>query len=352
MNTFRGLQGMRFFFISLIFFSHIIPNFDFGGDSGVVFFFMLSGFVLSHAHETRIANGNFSTTALIRRQLQKIYPLYLTLLLLFVLLNMMTGMKNNYVIILVDMLMLQSWFPNNGITFAMNGPAWFMSSIMFCYVIFFPAYRFVHSRRCWQIVVAVIMMLTAYSVINVLIPDNMVNDIIYVNPVLRSVDFIIGILVYNLFKSKIGSAFTIFFSKKQYRPFLIETLLWLLFGMLLWCYMHTPTRIRCAALFWPFMAVAIFMVTLLERHSIGHTFTIKILSSRLLVSLGNLSMEIFLTQAIMIRIIDGIARQGNFQFADSPFIYIVDFALIIIFAFLTNKTGSFLKTKIRSNKRI
>lgn len=352
MHTFRSLQGMRFAFISLIVFSHIIPGFDFGGDSGVAFFFMLSGFVLSYAYEKKSGNDNFSTKALLLHQLQKVYPPYCAMLIVFILLNMLTGIENNYAIVLVDMLMLQSWFPNNGITFAMNGPAWFISSIMFCYVIFLPVYSFLSSRRYKQIIVAIIAVLTAYCVINAFIPDNKVNDIIYVNPALRSIDFMIGIIVYNVFKSRIVTAFTAFFSKKKYRPLLAESILWLLYCMLFWCYIHTPARIHCAALFWPFMAVAIFMTTLLERCDIRHTLTTKFLSSRLLVDLGNLSMEIFITHALVIRIINAIIRRTEFKFVDYSFIGIVEFVIIIIFAFLMKKINSFLMNKIQLIKKL
>ena len=51
-NRIRTLQGARFLFVAFIYLSHCVtPNvstpFDFGGDIGVSFFFILSGFVMS-----------------------------------------------------------------------------------------------------------------------------------------------------------------------------------------------------------------------------------------------------------------------------------------------------------------
>ena len=44
----RNVQALRFVFIMLIVMSHIIGrSFDFGGECGVSFFFMLSGYILS-----------------------------------------------------------------------------------------------------------------------------------------------------------------------------------------------------------------------------------------------------------------------------------------------------------------
>ena len=47
----KTLQSLRFFFIMLVVLSHYIgTSFDFGGECGVSFFFVLSGFVLSLAY--------------------------------------------------------------------------------------------------------------------------------------------------------------------------------------------------------------------------------------------------------------------------------------------------------------
>ena len=53
------LQSLRFIFIMLVVLSHYIgSSFDFGGECGVSFFFMLSGFVLSLAYSERISIQN------------------------------------------------------------------------------------------------------------------------------------------------------------------------------------------------------------------------------------------------------------------------------------------------------
>ena len=58
----RTLQSLRFFFIMLVVLSHYIgSSFDFGGECGVSFFFILSGFVLSLAYSGKIADGTFIT---------------------------------------------------------------------------------------------------------------------------------------------------------------------------------------------------------------------------------------------------------------------------------------------------
>ena len=57
------LQSLRFIFIMMIFMSHFayrgIGPFDAGGDCGVAFFFMLSGFVVSLGYGRQIREGSF-----------------------------------------------------------------------------------------------------------------------------------------------------------------------------------------------------------------------------------------------------------------------------------------------------
>ena len=81
----QTLQSLRFIFIMLIVFSHIIgKSFDFGGECGVSFFFMLSGFVLSLAYGRKVEERQFSTRSFVLRQLLKFYPLHILMLMAFV----------------------------------------------------------------------------------------------------------------------------------------------------------------------------------------------------------------------------------------------------------------------------
>lgn len=75
------LHSLRFVFIMLIVVSHLVGSkFDFGGECGVSFFFILSGFVLSYAYGEKVKTGQFRTWSLLRRQLLKFYPLHLLML--------------------------------------------------------------------------------------------------------------------------------------------------------------------------------------------------------------------------------------------------------------------------------
>ena len=103
-------QSLRFVFIMLIVFSHIIgKSFDYGGECGVSFFFMLSGFVLSLGYGDSVRVGQFSTRRFFLRQLSKFYPLHLLMLVVFVVLDARLGIIYNWQHLLPSVLLLQSW---------------------------------------------------------------------------------------------------------------------------------------------------------------------------------------------------------------------------------------------------
>lgn len=60
------------------------------------------------------------------------------MLVAMLLINMAAGKSINILAVLADVLLLQSWYPANAVTFYLNGPAWFLSDIMFCYAVFVP----------------------------------------------------------------------------------------------------------------------------------------------------------------------------------------------------------------------
>ena len=85
------LQSLRFVFVMLIFLSHFdykdIHALDAGGDCGVAFFFLLSGFVLSLGYGPQISEGSFSFGRFLKRRLLKCYPLHILCLLLFLIVS-------------------------------------------------------------------------------------------------------------------------------------------------------------------------------------------------------------------------------------------------------------------------
>lgn len=99
----------------LIFMSHFTwmnsEEFCFGGDCGVSFFFMLSGFVLCHAHGKEVTDSRFGHKRFILRQLSKIYPLHIATLLATILIGIKAGIYPGIGNLALNVTLLQSWIP-------------------------------------------------------------------------------------------------------------------------------------------------------------------------------------------------------------------------------------------------
>lgn len=336
----RSFQGLRFVFISLIVFSHLVSGFDFGGDCGVAFFFMLSGFILSYVYSGKIISSNLTSVRLVVHQLKKFYPLYIVMLVAMLLINMAAGKSINILAVLADVLLLQSWYPANAVTFYLNGPAWFLSDIMFCYAVFVPFYKLIHQKSLGRLAVILISSLFVYFFINSLVPTDKVNDIIYTNPLLRLYDFVIGILLHRLYYSHPSISLQKRLSKNKALLLFIELFIIAFFLFIILLYHWLPDRIHSAVLFWPLMAVIIFFFLILEKQRDRYTVVTNILSLPLLVRLGGISMEMFLIQNFVITLLSSAVRHARIAYNEYSIAFIVScYLLIIFFAFAAKKVS-------------
>ncbi|MBR1416072.1 MAG: acyltransferase [Prevotella sp.] len=266
------LQSLRFIFVMMIFMSHFayggIEAFEAGGDCGVAFFFLLSGFVLSKGYGRRLREGTFSYSRYLRRRLLKIYPLHLLCLVVVLLISRQSlGLP-----VLLNVLLLQSWVPSTDFYFSCNAVSWFLSCLLFCYLLFPWAYRHA-SRQLTAVVLA--CCLAAY----LLVPYDRVNSLLYVNPLVRFVDFYLGIVLCRYLDKK----------PLQRQPAWTELLLVAVLILALLAYPYTDAKLRNAPLFWvvllPFIAVFASGEGLLSR---------SLLNAKPLLWLGSLSMPFFM----------------------------------------------------------
>ena len=274
------LQSLRFIFVMMIFMSHFdyrdIRGFDAGGDCGVAFFFILSGFVCSLGYGRRIREGAFRYGDFIWKRLKKLYPLHLLCLLFFLLVSQTTlDMK-----VMTNALLLQSWVPDPEWYFSCNKVSWFMSSLLFCYVVFPFVYR--HLSRYLTLAV-----LLVYAAICWLIPYDQVSAVLYVFPLVRFVDFYLGMLLCRLYERKPGM---------DVRSWM-EVLLVVLLFVALTVYPFMDAKLRNAPLFW-LVLLPLILVFAQESGVVS-----RLLKSRPMLFLGSLTMPLFLTHQMLIGIL-------------------------------------------------
>lgn len=298
----RTLHALRFVFIMLIVFSHIVgESFDFGGECGVSFFFMLSGFVLALGYGSRVEQGQFDTNAFLMRQLLKFYPLHLLALVTIVVLDAHSGHFLDWQHLMPAFLLLQSWIPLNEYNFAGNGPSWFLCDIMFFYLLFSRAYlwlnRLAWPRLSWLLaVVAVVYLMFAFA-----IPSDSVNSILYVAPWTRLIDFCLGILLCRLFRSVIGRQWELRMTGRDMTAWELLAIAFLAVSFLV--YPILPQCLHCVALFWLVIPPFLMFFALAER---GQGFVTRFLQQPLMQWLGGISLEIYLLHMLVLRIANSL----------------------------------------------
>ncbi len=274
------LQSLRFVFVMMIMMSHFayhgIGPFDAGGDCGVAFFLILSGFVLSLRYGGEIRNGSFHYGQFLKRRFWKLYPLHLLCLVFFLVVSRTTFDMS----VLLNVLLLQAWVPVRDYYFSCNSVSWFLSCLFFCYLLFPWAYKHVSKR--WTVGV-----LATYVMVCLLTPNEDVNAILYVNPMVRFVDFYIGVVLCRIYEkgySLSGSAW-------------MEWFLFLILMVLLAVYPHADEKLRNAPLYW-LVLVPLILVFSKEQGPLSRQ-----LKTGPLLMLASLSMPIFMTHQMLISLL-------------------------------------------------
>ena len=349
----RTLQSLRFFFIMLVVLSHYIgSSFDFGGECGVSFFFILSGFVLSFAYSERISKGIFSTKPFLLRQWTKIYPLHIITFIIMFALDLRLGKYCDITAVIANILLLQSWVPADSFYFVANSPSWFLCDILFFYAVFSSLNKLILRTDKKKIISISIIVFLLYICLMVVLPSHLVNPILYANPLTRLLDFIIGIILYKLYISDKGIALKdIINSKSSITVSLIELSLILLVVITAFVYPHLQPRVRTVSIFWLSIPIFILFFAMSDK---SNGIISKLLQGKTILWLGNISFCIYIIHAPVLRIFNSISVQTGIS--DLPSLHFLLFtAILILLSHITNVcniTFSVIKLFSKANLKL
>lgn len=203
MNKVLSLQSLRYVFLLLIFMSHFsygeVQALYGGGDCGVCFFFILSGFVLSLGYGKKVEERTFSHFRFLGKRLRKIYPIHLLLLLSLATYYYLQGKEILSLPLLANLFLVQSWIPDPTFFFSGNSVAWFLSDLLFFYLVFPFAYRLIYRLQAGKLFLLSFFLLAVYISFALLLQEEMVLPFLYIFPLTRLIDFCIGISISRLF---------------------------------------------------------------------------------------------------------------------------------------------------------
>lgn len=301
----KPLTSLRFLFALMVFTCHfcliditnpglknVYDNVFFEGYLGVSFFFILSGFVLALNYKSKLTSNKITAKEFLVARIARIYPLHVvTLLLSIPLLNemFMTDTFRTICKFFINLFLMQSFVPIMDVYFSFNVPSWSISDEFFFYLLF-PLilglfFRFKKSQSISLLILLIIPVSVAFF------PDNLEHRFFYINPFYRIADFVIGILLYNVYERRFLEKR--FISKISATAF--ELIAVAIFVGFFYFHGRIPMGYRYSSYYWIPMALIIFVF------SYQSGFLSKILSNRYLVLFGEISYSFYLLHFLIIR---------------------------------------------------
>lgn len=189
----KELTPIRFALCMMIF-AHHAYSYAAGGAPAVAAFFILSGFCLTLGYKERILSGAFNYIDYLKVRFTKFFTIHWVTLLAFIIIAFCAGeLILNKRLLLTNFLLLQSWIPEKLYYFSYNSIAWYLSTALFAYLCFPMIIMMLHKIQLKQRIGLFVAMLIGYGAVAYAMPTENYHAMLYVNPVCRCVDFVIGI---------------------------------------------------------------------------------------------------------------------------------------------------------------
>lgn len=210
MNRIDSLFGVRCLAVSLLVLVHMklptntsterfIDHFVGSGANIVTLFFVMSGFVLAWSYHDRRIDSLRDYLRFVVARLVRVYPLYLVTVLVAVVVIYLIFQMVPWRVAAVHLLALQAWFPDPNHVYVFNGPAWFVSALVFLYLFFPPLLSALRRLSSRMLVVVVGGAAAALAVLTGLIAASTDGEVetwlLYRFPPMRIFDFVMAIAV-------------------------------------------------------------------------------------------------------------------------------------------------------------
>jgi peptidoglycan/LPS O-acetylase OafA/YrhL len=191
-----ALTGLRFVAAMMIVWLHAHQIFGLPNPGhlaqGVSFFFVLSGFILTHVYP-RLAGAAAVKRFFIAR-IARIWPAHLATLALFMMVE--GGPINGF--FLANLLLVQSWIPVANSYFSYNGISWSISTEVFFYLMFPLMIASFGKRWLFWLLASAIVSIGFFAMANngafpLESGDHVsITGLIYINPAVRLFEFVLG----------------------------------------------------------------------------------------------------------------------------------------------------------------
>ncbi|WP_213523709.1 acyltransferase [Nonlabens sp.] len=299
----KPLTSLRFLFALMVFVSHLdfLRTSDYHwlrttyqdilveGYIGVSFFFILSGFILTHAYHSKINTSNPENKKFFIARIARIYPLHFVTFLIAVPL-MFWGQEidgKGWLLGLSNSTLTQSYVPIKELYFSFNGPSWSISCEFFFYLCFPFLLRFFDKIGQFKYYLTGVLVL-AILILPDFIDQQWHHGLFYINPLFRVVDFILGIVLYDFYVHLKSKKVLINFTKLE----LFSIGVFMLFFSL----RHSVSETALYSVFYWFPMMGIILVFAFQKGRLS-----KFLSHQYAIWLGEISFGFYMLHHLVLR---------------------------------------------------
>ncbi len=318
----KELSSLRGIFILFIFLHHM-SVFPGGGEMGVAFFFILGGFAMTLGYHEKMMSPTFNYSKYLSRRVIKFYPLHWLCLLAFL---PLAYKSFSWPTFLMNAALVHSWIPDSIFYFSYNDVSWYLADTIFFAVVFPFIFKFIRglSKRN-KIAISVILIL-AYCIVAVFIPNNYRHAFLYIHPIIRIFDFILGISAGLVFLDVINNnraGFVLNHKRLANWSVIVAIVLLLIETICIQGRTHSVS-----AFFWPLIVIIIIQTSI--NSTLGIT---SIFQNKWLVKFGEYSFPFFMIHKLVIIYVYKGLRPSLCLVTDNR--YILQVLLIIICFIIT-----------------
>ena len=189
----KELNILRIVFMLMIFLNHSAFMTD-GGYLGVACFFVLGGYCATLGYYDKVRSGNFNYKRYAFSKAAKFYPLHWLCAIAWLAIAVLSSQPiASAPQIIANTLLVQSWIPDMGYYFSLNGISWYLADTMFFTLAFPFVVRFIADKPLPRNILFVGLILSGYVAACILTPKADRHAILYINPAVRFADFILGV---------------------------------------------------------------------------------------------------------------------------------------------------------------
>ena len=273
----------------------------------------------------KIRNGSFRFGSYLLRRFFKFYPLHLLCLVSILLIRHNTLTSTDYLSILPNALLLQSWIPDANYYFSMNGVSWYLSDLLLFLLLFPFLYRWIGKMGDKALGRTAILFLAGYVGYVSFVQTDDLNYWLYIFPPVRMLDFIWGMMIWRLYELHPAWG-------RLRRPTLVELLLAVLVVLTIVLYpLHERWHVALIHWFVLIPVVLIFM----QGDQYGGWLSC-FLKTRTMVWLGGLTLDTYLLHHLLFAILLNNASKYDVVLP-YPVMLIACLGVVILISWLTHR---------------